>query len=143
NQISVAFITPDELRDAKAAQGAGRCAIGVERVRIDADVFDVVWPRRGEAGFLRDPRPDIRIGTAVPIHLASARDDTAILVHAAFDTKCRRVFGDHVELLFHRQCDLDGTTDHHGERGDQRFELDVDFRPIAAAEIRYFDAHAA
>ena len=52
------------------------------------------------------------------------------------------MFGDHVELLFHRQRDLDGTTDQHGERGDQRFELDVDFRPVAAAKIRHFDAHA-
>ena len=142
NQIGVAFVTPDQLRDAEAAQRTGRRAVGVERVGVDADILDVVGAGRGKSGFLRDPRPDIGIGTAVPVHLASARDQPAILVDAALDAERRRMFGDHVELLFHRQRDLDGAPDQHCQRSDQSFELDVDFRSIAAAEIRHFDPHA-
>ncbi len=49
------------------------------------------------------------------------------------------MLGDHVELLFHRQRDLDRTTDDHGERGDQSFELDVELAAEAAAEIGHLD----
>ncbi len=45
DQVGVALIGPDQLRNAEAAQRAGRRAVGVERVGIDADVLDVVRAR--------------------------------------------------------------------------------------------------
>ena len=135
DQVGVALIGPDELRNAEAAQRAGRRAVGVELVGIDLDILDVVGPRRGEAGFLRHARADIGIGAAVPEHLAGARDHLAILADAALDAERRRMLGDHVELLFHRQRDLDRPAHQHRQRRDQRFELDVDLGAEAAAEI--------
>ncbi len=52
------------------------------------------------------------------------------------------MFGDHVKLLFHGQRDLDRTADEHGERGDEGFELDVQFAAEAAAEIGHLHPHA-
>ena len=71
DQVGVALVGPDELRDAEAAQRAGRRQIGVERVGVDRDILDVVGTGRGEAGFLRDARPDVGVGAAVPEHLAA------------------------------------------------------------------------
>src|SRR6202043_398380 len=90
DQVGVALVGPDQLRNAKTAQRAGRRAVGVERIGIDADIVDVVGAGRGEAGFLRHPRADIRIGAAVPEHLAGARDHLAVLVDAALDAERRR-----------------------------------------------------
>ena len=44
DQVGVALVGPDKLRNAEAAQRAGRRAVGVELVGIDRDVVDVVGP---------------------------------------------------------------------------------------------------
>ena len=46
------------------------------------------------------------------------------------------MFGDHVELLFHRQRDLDRPAHQHRQRRHQRFELDIELAAEAAAEKR-------
>ncbi len=141
-QIGVALIGPDQLRYAEAAQRAGGRAVGVKLIRIDADVFDVVGPGRGEAGFLRHPRADIRIGAAVPKDLAGARHHAPILADAALDTERRRMLGDHVKLFFHGQRDLYRPADDERQYRDQSFELDIDLGAETAAEIRHLHPHA-
>ena len=79
HQVGVALVGPDELRDAEAAQRAGRRQVGVERVGVDRDVLDVVGAGRGEARLLRHARADVGVRAAVPPHLALARDDAAVL----------------------------------------------------------------
>src|SRR6185437_7251659 len=59
DQVGVALIGPYQLRDAEAAQRAGRRQVGVERVGVDLDVVYVVGTGRGETGFLRDARADV------------------------------------------------------------------------------------
>src|SRR6202042_3868291 len=88
------------------------------------------------------PRADIGIGAAVPKNFAAARDDVAILTHAALDAEPGGMFGDHVELLFHGQRDLDRTAREHGERSDQSFELDIELAAETAAEIGHLHADA-
>ena len=44
DQVGVALVGPDQLRNAETAQRAGRRAVGIERIGIDADVLDVVRP---------------------------------------------------------------------------------------------------
>ena len=142
DQIGVALIGPDELRNAEAAQRARRRAVGVELERIDAHVLDVVRPRRGEARFLRDARADIGIGAAVPPDVAFARDDAAVLGHAALDAERRGMLGDDVELLLHGERDLHRPAHDQRQRRHQRLELDVDLGAEAAAEERHLHAHA-
>src|SRR6185436_16145885 len=101
-EIGVALIGPDELRNAEAPERARGRTIRVDLVGIDAHVVDVVGTGGGESRFLRDARTDIRIGAAIPIDIAFARDDASVLRDAAFDPEGRGVLGDGVELLFHR-----------------------------------------
>ena len=141
DHVGVALIGPHQLRNTEAAQGAGRRQVGIERIGIDRDIVDVVWARSGEAGFLRHARADICIGAAVPPHLAFARDDAAVLVETAFDAERARMFGDRVEMLFHRMRDLYRSARQHRHRGRERLQFDVELAAVAAAEIRHFDAH--
>src|SRR4029077_2355559 len=106
HHVGVALVGPHELRDAEAAQRAGRGQIGVERVRIDVHIVDVVRAGGGETGLLRHARPDVGVGAAVPPDLALARDDAALLGYAALDAEGARVLGDGEELLLHRERDL-------------------------------------
>ena len=138
----MALVGPDQLRDAEAAQRAGRRAVGVERVGIDADIVDVVGPRRGEAGFLGDARADIGVGAAIPEHLAGPRRDAAVVADAALDAERRRMLGDDVELFFHGQRDLDWPAHDQRQRRHQRFELDIDLGAEAAAEMRHLHPDA-
>ena len=78
DEVGVALIGPHQLRNAEAAQRAGRRPVGIELVGIDRDIVDVVRTGRGEARFLRHARSDVRIGAAVPPHLAGARGDAAV-----------------------------------------------------------------
>ena len=142
DHVGVALERPGDLRQAEAAQRAGRRHVGVERVGVDRDIVDVVGAGRGEARFLRDARPDVGIGAAVPEHLAFARDDPAVLVDAALDAERAGVLGDLIEHLLHGERDLHGSARDHGKRERQRLELDVELRAVAAAEIRHLDAHA-
>jgi hypothetical protein len=143
DHVGVGFIGPHQLRDAEATQRAGRRLVGVERIGIDRHVVDLVGARRGEPRLLRHPRPDIGIGTAVPEHLAAARGEAAVGVDRALDAERRGVTGDGVEHLFKGQRDLHRPFRDHRQRGDQRFELDVELGAITAAEERHLDAHAA
>ena len=114
DQIGVALVGENELRDAEPAQRARRRPVGVELERIDADMLDVVRTGRREARFLRHPRADVGIGAAVPPDIAGARDDPAVIGHAAPDPERGRMLGDDVELLLHGEGDLDRPA------GDQR-----------------------
>jgi hypothetical protein len=67
DDVGVTFIGPNELRDSEATQSAGRRPVGVQRIAINADVFDVVWASRSKARFLRDPRANIGISAAIPV----------------------------------------------------------------------------
>ncbi len=134
NQVGVALIGPDQLRNAEAAQRAGRRPVGVELVGIDLDVVDVVGPGRCEAGFLGHPRPDIRIGAAVPKNLALARRELAVPGHRALDAERRGMLGDDGELLVHGERELDGPAHQQGERRHQRLELDIDLGAESAPE---------
>ena len=131
-----------ELRQAKTAQRTGRRHVGIERVRIDPDVLDVVGARGDEAGFLRDPRPDIGVGAPIPKHLAFARRDAALAIETGLDAQRARVLGDLIELLLHRERNLYRAPHQQRECRDQRFKLDVELRPISAAEERHLDVHA-
>ncbi len=142
DHVGVTLIRPHQLRDAEAAQRARRRLVGVERVGVDPDVVDVVGARSGEPRFLRHARADVGIGAAVPIHLAFASNDAAVLVDARFDAERRGMLGDGVELLLHAERDLHRTPHDHGQRCRQRFELDVELAAKAAAEIGHPDAHA-
>ncbi len=142
DQVGVALVGPDQLRNAEAAQRAGRRPVGVELERIDADVLDVVGACRREAGFLRDARTDVGVGAAVPPDVAFARDDAAVLGHAAPDPERGRMLGDDVELLLHGERDLDRPAHDQRQRRHQRLELDVDLGAEAAAEIGHLHAHA-
>jgi hypothetical protein len=106
HQVGVALVRPDQLRDAEAAQRAGRRQVGVERIRIHRHVLDVVRTGRGEARFLRYAGADVGVGAAVPPYLAFARGDLAVLRYAALDPERAGVLGDGEELLFHGQGDL-------------------------------------
>ena len=70
DHVGVAFIGPDELRHAEAAQRTRRRPVGVNLGGIDPHVLDVVGTGRREARLLRDARADIGIGAAVPPHIA-------------------------------------------------------------------------
>src|SRR5262249_42703701 len=87
DHVGVALVAPHQLRDSEAAQRTRRRKVGIERVGIDRDVLDVVGTRRGEARLLRYPRPDVGIGAAVPIDLAFARRDAAVLVDGGLDAE--------------------------------------------------------
>ncbi len=141
DHVGVALVGPHQLRNAEAAQRPGRRLVGVERVRIDPDVVDVVGARGGKARLLRHSRPDVGVGAAVPVYLAFARGDAAALVDAGLDAAGAGMAGDGVELLLHGQRDLDRSPRDHGERGRERFHLDVELRAEAAAEIGHLDAH--
>src|SRR5262249_56756799 len=91
---------PDGWGMPEAAQRARRRQVGVERVRIDVRVADIVGAGRGEARFLRDAWTDVGIGAAVPPHFAFARGDAAVL-DAALDAESARMLGERVELLLH------------------------------------------
>jgi len=142
DHVGVALVGPHQLRNAEAAQRPRRRQVGVERVGIDPDVVDVVGAGGGKARLLRHPRADVGVGAAVPVHLAFARGDAAALVEAGLDAERAGMAGDGVELLFHRERDLDRPPRDHGERGRERFHLDVELRAEAAAEIGHLDAHA-
>src|SRR5262249_56185979 len=94
-----------------------------------------------KARLLRHSRPDVGVGAAVPIHLAFARGDAAALVDAGLDAAGAGMAGDGVELLLHGERDLDRPPRDHGERGRERFPLDVELRAEAAAEIGPLAAH--
>jgi hypothetical protein len=104
-------------------------------------VVDIVGTGRAEARLLRHARTDIGEGAAVPPHLALARGDAPFFVDAALDTQRRRVFGDGVELLFHRERNLHRPARDQRKRRHQRLELDVELGAETAAEIRHLDAH--
>ena len=140
HHVGVALVGPHQLRDAEAAQRAGRRQIRVQRVRVDRDVLDVVRARRGEAGLLRHARPDVGVGAAVPPDLALARADAAVARNAALDAEAARVLGDGEELLFHRERDLYRPSCEQREHRHQRLQLDVELGAEAAAEKRH--AHA-
>ena len=142
NQIGVALIGPHQLRNAEAAQRAGRRSVGVDRVGADRHVVDVVGAGRGEARLLRYPRTNIRVGAAVPPHVAAACRDTAVARHGALDAKRRRVLGDVVELLFHGDRDLDRTPHQQRQCDGERFELDVDLGAETAAQERHLHPYA-
>ena len=142
DHVGVALIGPHQLGNAEAAQRPRRRHIGVERVGIDPDIVDVVGAGGGEARLLRHARTDIGVGAAVPVHLAFARRDAAGLVDAGLDAERAGVLGDGVELLLHGERNLDRPPHDHGERGHQRFELDVELAAEAAAEIGHLDADA-
>ena len=142
DHVGVALVGPHQLRNAEAAQRAGRRPVGVELERADAHVLDVVGSGRREAGLLGDARPDVRVGAAVPPDVAFARDDAAVLAHAALDAERGRVLGDDVELLLHGERDLDRPAHDERQRRHQRLELDVDLGAEAAAQIRHLHAHA-
>ena len=141
DQVGVALVGPHQLRDAEAAQRAGRRAVGVELEGIDADVLDVVGTGGGEAGLLRDARADVRIGAAVPQHVALARDDAAVLADAALDAERGRMLGQRDELFLHRQRDLHGPAHDQRQRRDQGLELDIDLGAEPAAEMRHLHPH--
>ncbi len=142
DHIGVALIGPHQLRDAEAAQGAGRRQIGVERVGIDRNVIDVVGARRGETRFLRHPRADVGKGAAVPPHVAFARHDLAVLVDAGLDAERARMLGDGVEHLVHGERDFHRSPRQHRQRYCHRFQLDVELAAVAAAEIGHLHTHA-
>ena len=141
HHVGVALIGPHQLRHAEAAQRARRRHVGVERVGVDPDVVDVVGAGRGQAGLLRHARADVGIGAAVPVHLALAGDDLAVLVDAALDAERRGVAGDLVEHLLEGVGDLHRLARDHRQRERQRLELDVELGAVARAEIRHLDPH--
>src|SRR5262249_21335022 len=106
NYVGVTLVSPSRLRSTESTQGAGRRTIGVDGVRIDRDIFDVVRPGCGKASLWCDPRSDIGIGTAVPNNLALTCDDFSIPGHSALNLKGAGMARDHKELLFHGQRDL-------------------------------------
>ena len=120
DQVRVALVGPNELRNPEAAQGARRREVRVDGVRVDADVVDVVRSSRRKARLLRHARADVGVRAAVPPDLALARGEAAVLRHPTLDARVVDVLGDHVELLFHCERDLHGTTDEHREGGDER-----------------------
>ena len=142
DHVGVALVGPDELRNAEAAQRAGRRQVRIEGVRIDRHVLDVVRPWRGKARLLRHPRADVGVGPAVPPHLALAGGDPAVLRHAALDPERRGVLGDGEELLLHRERDLHRPAREEREHRDERLELDVELRAEPAAEERRAHADA-
>ena len=132
----------DQLRDAEAAQRAGRRLVGVDGVVVERDVLDVVRAGGGKAGLLRHPRADVGVGAAVPERLDLAGDHAAVVRDAGLDPHGRAVLGDGVELLVHRQRDAHRLANEQRADGHQRFELDVQLGAEAAAEKRRADAHA-
>jgi len=52
------------------------------------------------------------------------------------------MFGDGVEVLFHRMRDLHRPARQHRHRCRQRLQFDVELAAVAAAQIRHFDAHS-
>ena len=79
-------------------------------------------PGRGEAGFLRRRAGRYRHRRRRSRYTSQLRATMRpSLVDAAFDAERRRVLGDHVELLFHRQRDLDRPA--HDHRAAPRPEL--------------------
>ena len=140
HHVGVALVGPHQLRNAEAAQRAGRRQVGVERIGIDLHVLDVVGTGRGEARLLGDARPDIRIGAAVPPHLARPRRDAAVL-DPALDAERAGMLGQGIELLLHGERDLHRPPHQERERRHQGFELDVELGPEAAAQIRHLDPH--
>ena len=141
HDVHLALVGPCDLRQPESAQRAGRGHVGIERVGIDPHIVDVVRTGGSQPGLLRHPRPDVGIGTAVPEHLAFARDDPAVLVDPALDAERARVLGDLIEHLFHGSGDLHRLARDHGQCDRECLELDVELRAIAAAEIGYFDPH--
>src|SRR5262249_61266433 len=85
--VGLTLTAPHQLRNAEAAQRPRRGQVGVERVGIDTDVVDVVGARSGKARLPRHARTDVGIGAAVPVHLAFARGDAAVLVDAGLDAE--------------------------------------------------------
>ncbi len=61
---------------------------------------------------------------------------------AALDAEGRGVLADGVKLLFHRERDLHRPPHDQGERRRERFQLDIDLCPEAAAEERHAHADA-
>ena len=138
----MAFVRPDELRDAEAAQCARGRQVRVQGIGVDRDVLDVVRPRRREAGLLRHARADVGVGAAVPPDLAVARDDATVLADPALDAERARVLGDGEELLLHRQRNFDRFFYDQRQNTDEGFELDIELRAKAAAEERHAHADA-
>ncbi len=79
DDVGLALVGPDELRDAEAAQRARGRLVGVDGVVVQRHVLDVVRAGGGEAGLLRDARADVRVGAAVPEGLDLARDHAAVV----------------------------------------------------------------
>ena len=142
DDVGLPLVGPHQLRDAEAAQRAGRRLVRVDGVVVEGDVLDVVRAGGGEAGLLRHARPDVRVRAAVPVGLDLAGDHPAVVGHAGLDAHGRAMLGDGVELLVHRQGDAHRLADEQRADGHQRFELDVQLRAEPAAEVRRADAHA-
>jgi hypothetical protein len=141
DQVGVALIGPDQLRNAEAPQRACRRPVGIEREGIDADVLDIVGARRRESGFLRHPGSDIRVGTAIPQHLAMPRHEPARIVDAALDAEGAGMLGDRVELLLHGLGVFDWAVRQQRQRRRQRLGLDINLGPEAAAKEGYPHPH--
>ena len=78
DDVGLALVGPDELRDAEAAQGARGRLVGIHRVVVQRDVLDVIRSGGGESGLLRDARADVRVCPSVPEGLDLARNHAAV-----------------------------------------------------------------
>ncbi len=140
DHVGMALVRPGELRDAKSTQRARRNHIRVERVGIDGDILDIVGTRRYKARLVRDAGADVGVGAAVPEHLALTGQDAPAAVDTCFDPERAGVLRDLVELLLHRQRDLDRPPREQRERGHQRLQLDVELGTIAPTDEWHPDA---
>ena len=103
NDVGLRLVRPDHLRDTEPTQRSSRRLVGVDRVAIDRDIFDVVRARGRKAGLLGDTRTDVRVRPAVPPRFHFARYDAAVFFYSRLETDRRSVLGDGIELFFHRQ----------------------------------------
>lgn len=142
DEVCLRLVTPDDLGNAKAAESAGRRQVGVDLIRIDAQIGNVVRAACGEAGLLRDARPDVCVGSAIPVHLAMARSDSAAGVHGTSNAKGGGVFGRGVELLFHRERDTNRATRDERECSSQGFQLDIELCTESTAQQPGLHLHA-
>ena len=142
NDVGLRLVCPHHLRDTEAAQRPSRRLVGINRMAFDGNILDIVRTGGSQTRLLRDPRPDICISAAVPPHFDFAGDDASVLPDSCLEPNCRAVFGDRVELLFHRQRNAHRLSNQESAGGNQRFELDVELAAKSAAQKRRSDADA-
>ena len=88
---------------------------------------------------MHDSRTDLRVSSGVPKHFAFARGDLSVF-DSGFDLRDHFVFCDRQKLFLACERIANRLLCDQSERRNQRLELGVKFRAIAAAEIR--NAHA-